>query len=89
MNNSRYKLVREHDNLTHYVDMVSWIEWDAKGKGKEKHTEPALGRSLILHNYHSITYIWLTTPLIEILEEKENVFKFKTENSIYTLTTLK
>jgi hypothetical protein len=55
---------------------------------KEKHVSPpTLGNSLILYKFHSIEYIWLTTPIIKILELKENYIKFQTKNSIYILTT--
>lgn len=79
-----YKLVREEDGLTTVGHQVRWIEWKEDGSFKEAHTKPAIGRSLIL-DPQAFQYTWLTTSIIEILEEQDNYIKFKTQNSNYEL----
>ena len=31
------------------------------------------------------SFTWLTTPIIEIIQQKDDYIKFKTENSVYEL----
>jgi hypothetical protein len=81
---SKYKLVRERDGLTNVGQQIRWIDWSEDGSFKEAHTEPAVGRSLIL-DPHPFQYTWLTTSITEILEQKENYIKFATKNSTYEL----
>jgi hypothetical protein len=82
----RYKLVREHDGLTHKGNVAYWVEWDENSRGKDKHIDPAIGYSFILDPVYG-NYQWLTTPVTEIVETKENYIKFKTKNSTYELFT--
>lgn len=83
-----WKLVRERDELTHLAHNILWIEWDETGTVNQTFDEPSVNKSLVLDPYR-ITYTWLTTPITEIIEEKENYVKFKTENSVYELFKLK
>ena len=83
-----WKLVRERDGLIHLAHDILWIEWDGIGAVKQSFDKPSIDKSLVLDPYR-ITYTWLTTPITEIMEEKENYVKFKTENSIYELFKLK
>jgi hypothetical protein len=80
-----YKLVREHDNLTNYSTDVMWIEWDEDGHFKAKHDTIEIGRSLIMSPFNE-TFTWQTTDVTEIIDNSENFIKFKTKNSVYTLT---
>jgi hypothetical protein len=80
----KYKLVREHDGLTHHAHEIGWIEWNDSGIFKEKHNELAIGRSLIL-DPHRMSFTWLTTSVTEIVEQQDNYIKFKTKNSNYKL----
>jgi hypothetical protein len=80
----KYKLVRERDGLTNLGHKAGWIEWTDDGSFKKLHNEAAIGRSLII-DPQAFQYTWLTTTVIEILEEKENYIKFATKNSIYEL----
>lgn len=80
----KYKLIRERDSLLNVGHQAGWIEWGEDGRFKEAHTEPAVGRSLIL-DPHPFQYTWLTTSITEILEQKENYIKFATKNSTYEL----
>ena len=83
-----YKLVRERDGLTHHAREMGWIEWNDDGTFKEKHDEPAIGRSLIL-DPHRFSFTWLTTSVTEIVEQRDDYIKFKTCNSNYELWKLK
>ena len=84
----KYKLVREHDGLTQYSLDITWLEWNEDGTFKAKHTEPAIGLSLLMSPFNQF-FTWQTTKIIGILENQENFIKFKTKNSIYVLETLK
>ena len=79
-----YKLVRESDGLTNYGREMGWIEWGDDSRFKEKHDEPAIGRSFIL-DPHRISYTWLTTSVTEIVEQRDDYIKFNTHNSVYEL----
>ena len=85
--NAKYKLVRESDGLTKYGQEMGWIEFHENGTFKEKHNEPAIGRSCIL-DPHRISFTWLTTSVTEIVEQREDYIKFKTRNSNYELWKL-
>ena len=82
-----YKLVRERDGLTHYGREMGWIEWGYNGRFSELHKEPKIGLSCIL-DPHRISFTWLTTSITEIVEEREDYVKFKTQNSNYELFKL-
>ena len=83
-----YKLVRERDGLTHHAHEIGWIEFNEDSTFKEKHDEPAIGRSLML-DPHRFTFTWLTTSVTEIVEQRDDYIKFKTRNSNYELWKLK
>ena len=83
-----YKLVRERDGLTHHARESGWIEFKEDSTFKEKHDEPAIGRSLML-DPHRFTFTWLTTSVTEIVEQRDDYIKFKTRNSNYELWKLK
>ena len=83
-----WKLVREGDGLTkHSVDVI-WIEFNENGTFKAKYDEPAVDRSLIMSPFNQF-FTWQTTPITEIVEEKDDYIKFKTQNSNYKLWKLK
>lgn len=83
----KYKLVRERDGLTKQSEDVMWLEWNDEGRFKEKHTEPAIGRSLLMSPFNDF-FTWQTTSVTEIVEQREDYIKFKTENSNYELFKL-
>ena len=81
-----WKLVREGDGLTKTSSKVKWIEWNEDGRAKGSHDTPAVGYSLIMSPLN-IYFTWQTTPITEILyAEKDGSVRFKTKNSVYTLT---
>ena len=83
-----YKLVRERDGLTHHARQIGWIGFNEDKTFKEKHDEPAIGRSLML-DPHRFSFTWLTTSVTEIVEQRDDYIKFKTRNSNYELWKLK
>ena len=80
----KYRLVRERDGLIKQSEDVMWLEFDEIGKFKEKHTEPAIGRSLLMSPFNQF-FTWQTTDVTEIVEQREDYIKFKTQNSNYEL----
>lgn len=82
-----WELVRERDNLIKRSKEVIWLEFNENGTFKSKHDEPAIGRSLMMSPF-SFNFTWQTTSITEIVENTANVIKFKTENSVYTLTKI-
>ena len=82
-----WKLVRERDGLTKQSEEVMWLEFGENGFFKEKHDEPAIGRSLLMSPFNHF-FTWQTTVVTEIVEQREDYIKFKTENSNYELFKL-
>ena len=83
----KWKLVRERDGLTNQSKEVMWLEWNEEGRFKAKHDKPAIGYSLIMSPFNQF-FTWQTTSITEILEEREDYIKFKTQNSNYELFKL-
>ena len=83
-NEFNWKLVRERDGLINQSKEVMWIEWNEEGRFQSKHNEPAIGRSLIMSPFNQF-FTWQTTTITEIVEEREDYIKFKTQNSNYEL----
>jgi len=86
-NEFNWKLVREHDRKTSQSKEIMWVEWNEEGRFKARHNEPAIDRSLVMSPLN-MNFSWQTTPITEVLEEKENYLKFKTKNSVYELWKL-
>ena len=84
---NQYRLVRKKDKLTKESEYVLWFEWGMDGKFESLHEDPAIGRSLIMSPFNQF-FTWQTTPITEILEQKEGYLKFQTENSTYELFKL-
>jgi hypothetical protein len=88
-NEFNWKLVRERDGLVNQSKEILWLEFDEKGKFKEKHDEPAIGRSLLMSPFNAY-FTWQTTDITEIIESSEDssYLKFNTRNSVYELFKL-
>ena len=86
-NEFNWKLVRERDGLTNQSKDIMWIEWNEAGTFKEKHDTFAIGRSLLMSPFNQF-FTWQTTPITEIVEEKDDYIKFNTQNSNYELFKL-
>lgn len=82
-----WKLVRERDGLTKGSEKIMWIDFDEEGRFKEKFDEIAVGRSLLMSPFNQF-FTWQTTIVIEIVEQREDYIKFKTQNSNYELFRL-
>ena len=80
----KWKLVRERDGLTKHSKDIKWLEWNEDGTYKNNHPLPAPGLSLIMSPFNQ-SFTWQTTPITEIIEERDDYIKFKTQNSNYEL----
>ena len=83
----KYRLVRERDKLVKESARILWLEWNDDGTFKDRFETPGIGRSLIMSPFNDY-FTWQTTVITEIIEQKDNYIKFKTENSIYKLIEL-
>ena len=79
-----WMLVRERDGLTKQSNGIKWLEWNEDGSFKEQFEEVTIGRSLLMSPFNQ-SFTWQTTNVTEIVEQREDYIKFKTENSNYEL----
>ncbi len=84
------RLRRMSDGAGDAGGRVEAIAWKEDRSFKEiAGNYPIVGCSLLVGSITARSYsaqdFWLTTPVTEILEEKEKYVKFKTENSVYEL----
>jgi hypothetical protein len=86
-NEFHWKLIRERDGLMKQSKEVMWIEWNDDRTFKSKHDKPAVDRSLIMSPFNDF-FTWQTTIITEIVEQRDNYIKFKTQNSNYELIKL-
>ena len=82
-----WKLVRERDGLTKQSNGIKWLEWNEDGTFKEQFKEVAIGRSLLMSPFNQ-SFTWQTTTVTEIVEQRDDYIKFKTQNSNYELWKL-
>jgi hypothetical protein len=83
----KYKLVRERDGLTKTSRAIKWLEFNEDGRYKADFEDIAIDRSLLMSPFNQC-FTWQTTPVTEIVEQREDYIKFKTENSTYELFVL-
>lgn len=83
----KYRLIRERDKLVKESARVLWLEFNEDGTFKNKHDLPAIGRSLLMSPFNKF-FTWQTTIVTEIVEQRDDYIKFKTENSNYELFKL-
>ena len=86
-NEFNWKLVRERDGLTKQAKGVKWVEWNEDRTFKEQFEEVAIGRSLLMSPFNQF-FTWQTTLVTEIIEQRKDYIKFKTQNSNYELWKL-
>ncbi len=79
-----WKLVRERDGLVRKSAKILWLEWSETGYYKARHSDPDIGRSLIMSPFNQF-FTWQTTEITELVEVREDYVKFKTKNSNYEL----
>ena len=82
-----WRLVRERDGLTKESNDITWLEFDENGRGKERHNEPGIGRSLIMSPFNDF-FTWQTSTITEVVEERDDYVEFKTKNSNYKLSRI-
>jgi hypothetical protein len=80
----KYRLIREKDKLVKESARVLWLEWNDDDTFKDRFELPTVGRSLIMSPFNDY-FTWQTTPIIEIVEQRNDYIKFKTKNSNYEL----
>ena len=85
--NTKWKLVREKDNLIKYSEKIMWLEWNEDNTFKEKHDYIKEGYSLMMSPFNR-EFTWQTTRVTKIIEEDESHIKFETQNSNYILYKL-
>lgn len=82
------RIRRESDGKSESGARSEAIAWDENGVYKEVvGHRPTIGCSMLVGSVTARTYskqdYWLTTVVTEILEEREDYVRFRTENSIY------
>lgn len=80
----KFELLRRDDSTLNVGQSVKFIEWDEYHHIKEYHSEIEIGRSLVIDPKMD-GYKWMTSPVVEIFENKKDKIVFRTENSSYTL----
>jgi len=83
----KYRLIREEDGLTKESTKVIWIEWNVNGEFAKEYDEAAINRSLLMSPFNEF-FTWQTTTITDIIEQRDDYIKFKTENSNYELFKL-
>ena len=86
-NEFNWKLVRERDGLTKQSKDINWLEFNEDGTFKEQFKEASMGRSLMMSPFNR-SFTWQTTTVTEIVEQRDDYIKFKTQNSNYELFKL-
>jgi len=81
---TKWKLVRERDNLIKYSEDIRWVEWKEDDTFEAIHEDIDIGYSLIMSPFTK-EFTWQTTKVIEIIDKGDLLVKFKTKNSNYTL----
>ena len=82
----KYTLKRLDDGLTHIGHTVQYITWKEDRTADSVESDIQLNRSLILDPGTNFT--WMTTTIVEIVQQEDKYIKFKTENSTYELNSL-
>ncbi|CAB4125740.1 hypothetical protein UFOVP54_215 [uncultured Caudovirales phage] len=83
----KYKLVRQRDGLTKTSKDIKWLEFNDDGSYKGESPNIAVNTSLIMSPFNDF-FVWQTTSITEIVEQREGYIKFSTENSSYELFVL-
>jgi len=86
-NEFNWKLVRERDGLTNQSKDIKWLEFGEDGRYKADFKNIEVGRSLLMSPFNQF-FTWQTTLVTEIVEQRDDYVKFKTENSSYELFKL-
>ena len=82
-----WKLIRVQDGLIRESKDIKWLGWNGDGTFKEQFEKIDVGRSLIMSPFNE-HFTWRTTLVTEIVEQRGDYIKFKTQNSDYELFKL-
>jgi len=74
----KYTLKRLDDGLTHTGYTVQYIKWKEDKTLDSVGSDIQVNRSLML-NPNNFNYTWLTTVIVEIVQQKDKYIKFKTK----------
>ena len=81
---AKWELKRLDDGLVKTGSKVQYIEWNEVDRSfLNSHDDIQVGRSLMLEPRMQFT--WLTSVITQIIEQREDYIKFKTQNSTYEL----
>ena len=79
----KYTLKRLNDGLTHVGNTVQYIKWNEDKTAKSIDNDIQVNKSLVLNP--GMDFTWLTTKIVEIVQQEDKYIHFKTENSTYEL----
>ena len=74
----------EDVNFQKISNKIIWLEFNDDRTYKAKHKKPTVGLSLLMSPFNAF-FTWQTTSIVELIEERENYWLFKTKNSTYLL----
>lgn len=80
-----YKIVRKNDGKEFISETFKFVIFDELGLGTKIVDKIELDSCLILPPF-SIFTLWMTTQIIEIIQDDINLIHFKTKNSEYLIT---
>ena len=79
----KYTLKRLDDGLTKRGNRIQYIEWNEDKTAKSIDNDIQVNKSLVLNP--GMNFTWLTTKIVEIIQQEDKYIHFKTENSTYEL----
>ena len=82
---AKYTLKRLDDGLTKTAQNVTFVEWNENDTFHSSHDDVQVGRSIML-DPNNFYYTWMTTVIVEVVEQRDKYIKFQTKNSTYELT---
>lgn len=81
-----YKLTKPNDpSFLKTGEKAKWVRWNEDGTFKEWAPDIEVDASLVLNPHFGAVFTWMTTGVLEIVEQNENEVVFKTKNSLYKL----
>lgn len=86
-----YELRREGDGAGDVGAMCELIKYDENGALVRKTGKPEVGYCVRVGSMGARSYqyqdYWTTTPVLEVLEDRDNYVRFRTSNSMYEWTS--
>ncbi len=85
-----YTLRRVADGAGDIGAVSKLLKRGPDGSTLSKHGRPELGFCVLVGAQNARTYqvqdYWITTPVVEIIEDRGNYVRFRTDNSVYEWT---